>query len=117
MSGGEIVPIIYLVVALAVAAWFIVASRSGKPAAQPREFVTMTDPEDENRHTLHLAGSPGETFTFLRPTGYELADWITPPLVLKFRGPHGDVFTAQMGDTLVREGAYPGALVYVERRA
>jgi hypothetical protein len=117
MTGGEIVPVAFLLIAVGMFVWFVAACRPEKPAVQPRKFVTMTDPEDENRHTLHLTGSPAETFMFLRPTGYELADWITPPLVLKFRGPHGDVFTAQMGDTLVREGAYPGALVHVERGA
>ncbi|GAA0641536.1 hypothetical protein GCM10009548_02200 [Streptomyces malaysiensis subsp. malaysiensis] len=67
-------------------------------------FTTQTHADDESRHTLRLAGNPGETWEWLKPTGYELDSWITPPLTLQFRGPDGDLIVARMGDTLVKEG-------------
>ncbi|MFF3312511.1 hypothetical protein [Streptomyces sp. NPDC002952] len=66
-----------------------------------------------DRHTLQLSTSIADTYGFLRPRGYALADWIPQPMTLKFVGPEAHTVVAFMGDTL----HFDGPTLCVERSA
>ncbi|MFJ6636614.1 hypothetical protein ACIQMR_35400 [Streptomyces sp. NPDC091376] len=95
---------------------FVRLFRRRRPKQElPPRHISVSYARDPDRHRLDLAGNIADTYWFLRPTGYEMVDWRTPPLVLTFRGPDGDEFTARMGDTLVRSGPEFGSRVWAER--